>query len=138
MEKLLFAAGTSFLRAFGVAVLAYATGILAAPNMQTAVALSVAALLGSLAAGLRAVQVFVPQLTFASLLPQPLGAWVDAFVRAFLATLLVSVTGWLASPDYDTWRSVGLAAVIGALAAGARALQGLLTKGHQPSPAVGV
>lgn len=137
MNKLLFAAGTSFLRAFGAAFLVYAIGVLAAPDFASARSLSIAALLASLAAGLRAVQVFVPQVSFGALLGQPAGAWADSFTRAFLATLLISVTGWLASPDFSTWRAVGLAAVVGAVTAGLRAMQGLLTKGDTPVPATG-
>ena len=137
MTGLLYAAGTSFLRAFGAAIIVYATGILAAPNKSVAISLSIAALLGSLAAGLRALQVFVPGITFATSVRQPVAAWLDAFVRAFLATLLVSLTGWLASPDFSTWRSAGLALIVGAGAAGFRALQGLLTSGEQPAPATG-
>lgn len=138
MEKLLFAAGTSFLRAFGVAFLMFATGILGATDVHSAVALSIAALLASLAAGLRAVQVFVPLLSWKSLLKnESVSAWADAFTRATLASFLVFVTGWLAAPDYSTWKSVWLAAIVGAAAAGVRALQGLLTTGHDPAPNTG-
>lgn len=137
MTKLLYAAGTSFLRAFGAAFLVYALGILAAPDLASARSLSIAGLLASLAAALRAVQVFVSSISFSTILPQPYAAWVDSFSRAFLATLLISVTGWLASPDFGTWRAVGLAAVVGAVAAGIRAIQGLVTKGETPSPETG-
>lgn len=138
MEKLLYAAGTSFLRAAGAAVLIYVTGILAAPNLDTATSLSIAALLGSLAAGLRAVQVYVPQLSFSEFLSQPWAAWLDSFARAALASLLLTLTGWLAAPDLATWRSAGLAAIVGAIAAGFRALQGLGTPGDQPQPSIGL
>jgi hypothetical protein len=135
MEKLLFAAGSSFLRVFGVSLLMFATGILGATDVHTAVALSIAALLASLAAGLRAIQVFVPLLSWASVVKNKVVAsWADAFTRAALASLIAFATGWLAAPDYATWKSVWLAAVIGALTAGVRALQGLLTAGHDPAP----
>lgn len=137
MTALLEKAGTSFLRAFGVSFLFFATGILSAPNGQAAWALSVAALAASLSAGLRAVQVFVPQLSFAGIFDQPLAAWLDSFFRAAIAAFIVTVTGWLAAPDLSTWKSVVLAASIGAVTAGVRALQGLLTKGENPNPAVG-
>lgn len=139
MEKLLFAAGTAFLRVFGVSFLMFATGILGATDVHAAVALSIAALLASVSAGLRAVQVFVPQFSWGSLVKNPtIAAWVDAFTRAAVSSFLVFVTGWLAAPDYSTWKSVWLAAIVGAITAGVRALQGLLTKGHQPSPATGL
>lgn len=138
MTDLLQKAGTSFIRAFGVSFLFFATGILSAPNGQAAWALSVAALAASIAAGLRAVQVFVPSLTFASFVSQPLAAWLDSFFRAAIAAFLVTITGWLAAPDLSTWKSVVLAASIGAVTAGVRALQGLLTKGEKPAPDQGV
>lgn len=138
MTALLQKAGASFLRAFGVAFLFYATGILNAPNKDAAVSLSIAALFASLAAGFRVLQVFIPQLSWGGLLEQPYAAWADSFTRAFLASFIVTITGWLAAPDFTTWKSVATAAVVGALAAGVRALQGLLTKGESPGPDKGL
>lgn len=138
MQKLLFAAGTSFLRVFGITFLMAATGILAAPNLSAAVGLSVAALVASIAAGLRAIQVFIPQLTFSNYLPVPIGSWVDAFVRAFIAALIVGIVGLLEMPELPTGRSVWLAVIIGALTAGVRAIQGLLSPGESPAPEKGL
>lgn len=138
MVALLFAAATAFLRAFGVTFLLAVTGILAAPNVDAAVALSIAALVASVAAGLRAIQVFIPQLSFAEFAPQPLAAWLDSFFRAFLAALVTALTGWLAMPDLSTDRAFWYALITGALAAGVRALQGLLTPGEGPSPDTGI
>lgn len=138
MVKLLYAAGTAFLRAFGITFLLAVTGILAAPNVAAGVALSVAALIASIAAGLRAIQVFIPQLSFGTFIPQPAAAWVDSFVRAFLAALVVAVAGLLEMPDLPTGRSVWYAAITGALVAGVRALQGLLTPGEAPKPETGI
>jgi hypothetical protein len=138
MNKLLFAAMTAFGRAFLVTFLLAATGILNAPDQDTAVALSWAALVASIVAGLRAIQVFIPQLSFSGLLPQPVAAWVDAFSLAFLASLVTLLTGWLAAPDWSTWKSALLAVVIGALTSGVRALQGLATAGDKPAPSSGM
>lgn len=136
-HTLWYAAGTEFLRAVGLAVLTYSTGILNAPNRSAAVALSIAALFGALAAGLRAIQVFIPKISWKSLIGSTtVAAWADAFTRAGVASFLVTITGWLAAPDYSTWHSVGLAAVTGALLAGVRAVQGLVTPGEQPVPTV--
>lgn len=137
MNKLLFAAMTAFGRAFIVTFLLAATGILSAPNQEAAVALSWAALVASIVAGLRAVQVFVPQMSFAEFFPQPIAAWVDAFSLAFLASFITLLTGWLASPDWSTWKSALTAVLIGALTSGARVLQGLATSGDEPAPAIG-
>jgi len=138
VTKLLYAAATAFLRAFGITFLMAATGIAAAPNVAAAQALSIAALIASIAGGLRAIQVFIPQLTFASFVPQPFAAWIDSFLRAFLATLVVSVQGLLAMPELPTDRSVWFAAITGALTAGLRALQGLVTPQEAPAPATGI
>lgn len=137
MEKLLYAAGTSFLRAFGVTFLFAVSGILAAPNRAAAIALSWAALAASVAFGLRSIQVFVPRLSWAGLFPQPWAAYLDAFTRGFLTTLITTVTGWLAAPDLSNWKAVWLGIFIGAGTAGARALQGFFTKGHVPAKTVG-
>lgn len=138
MTALLEKVGTSFLRAFGVSFLFFATGILNAPNLDAARSLSIAALLASVAAGLRAAQVLIPQLSFKGVLEQPYAAWVDSFFRAGVGAFLVAVTGWLAAPDFATWKSVLIGAVVGAGAAGVRALQGLLTKSEDPQPGTGV
>lgn len=138
MVQLLYAAATAFLRAFGVTFLMAATGILAAPNVDAAVALSISALIASIAGGLRAIQVFIPQISFGTFVPQPWAAWADSFTRAFLATLVVSVEGLLAMPDLPTDRSIWFAVITGALAAGLRAIQGLLTPTEQPSPGSGI
>lgn len=131
-------AGTSFIRAFGVSLLFFATGIFNAPNLDTARSLSIAALLASIAAGLRTVQLLIPKLTFAGTFEQPYAAWLDSFFRAGLAAFLISVTGWLAAPDFSTWKSVLIGAVVGAGAAGFRAIQGFFTKGELPKPENGL
>lgn len=134
MTTLLERAGTAFLRMFFVTFIVYVAGILQAPDKNAAISLSIAALAASLAAAFRAVQVFIPQLSFASILPQPVAAWVDSFARAFLAAFITGIAGWLAQPDFSTWKAAGLALVIGAATAGVRAIQGLLTSGESPSP----
>lgn len=139
-HSLWYSAGTETLRAMGVAVLAYATGIFNAPNYTAAVALSIAALFAALAAGARVLQKFVPALSWYSLVKKvvdakwaaTIAAWMDAFTRAALASFLITITGWLAAPDYSTWHSILVGAVIGALGAGARALQGMITPTELP------
>jgi hypothetical protein len=138
VKVLLYAAATAFLRAFGITFLMAATGIAAAPNFAAAQALSIAALIASIAGGLRAIQVFIPQLSFAAFVPQPYAAYVDSFVRSFLATFAVSIQGLLAMPELPTDRSLYFAALTGALVAGLRALQGLVTPGEAPAPDKGV
>lgn len=133
-KQLLSAAGRAFIGAFAVSVVTLSTGVLAAPNLDQAYALGVAALFASVAAGVKVLQEFVPQLRFGSYIAQPFGAYLDAFVQAFVGAFLVSLVGVLNAPDLATAKALVTAAVVGALMAGFRALQGLLTPGEQPSP----
>ena len=133
-KELLSAAGRAFIGAFAVSALTLSTGILAAPNLNQAYALGVAALFASVAAGVKVLQEFVPQLRFGSYISQPFGAYLDAFVQAGLGAFLVSIVGVLNAPDLATAKSLITAAVVGALMAGFRALQGLVTPGEQPNP----
>lgn len=133
-KELLSAAGRAFIAAFAVSVVTLSTGILAAPNLNEAYALGVAALFASVAAGVKVLQEFVPQLRFGSYIQQPFGAYLDAFVQAGLGAFLVSLVGVLNAPDLATAKSLIVAAVVGALMAGFRALQGLVTPGELPNP----
>jgi hypothetical protein len=135
MKVLLAAVARRLLGAFVVALIFYIPGILAAPNVEAAVALSISALLASLAALLKLVQELVPAFSWSALgVSQPLAAWLDAFTQVAIPTFIVAITGWLLQPDFSTWRSVALAALLGAGMAGFRALEGLFTKGEQPAP----
>jgi len=137
MTELLSEAGRSFLRAFIVTFIFAATGLFAAPNVKAATALSIAALVAALAAGLKSIQSFIPALTFSRYVPAPYGAMVDSFVRTFLGTLVVGATGWLAAPNLDFSRAAWWAILGGALTAAFRALQGFLTPGQYPVPEAG-
>lgn len=138
MTALLSAAGRSFLRAFFAALLVFAVGILAAPNLNKMYLLGVAALLGAFAAGIRAVTAYVPKLSLVAYLGHPYGDWGDSFLHAFLASLIVTLPGVLGAPDLHTARALAVAAIVGAFNAGARALQGLFTPGERPAPATGI
>lgn len=118
-------AGRAALRAFLAAALTYSTGVLAAPNLNQAYALGVAALAASIAAGLAALQAFVPMLAFKGTYAELL----NSFVRAALGAFLVSVIGILNAPELSVTSSLIVAAVVGAISAGLRALQGAATPG---------
>lgn len=133
-KELLSSAGRAFIGAFAVSAVALSTGVLAAPNLDQAFALGVAALFASVAAGVKILQEFVPALRFGSYISQPFGAYLDAFVQAGVGAFLVSLVGVLNAPDLATSKSLLTAAVVGALMAGFRALQGLLTPGEAPNP----
>lgn len=138
MKKLLQEAGREFLKAFGASLVVLLPGVLVATNLDQAYALGVAALFASGAAGLKAIQVLVPSLTFAGLVRQPVAAWLDAFTRTALSAFVVSVVSFLNEPQYDNWKALLVGALTGAFAAGFRALEGLLTKGETPFKSVGV
>ena len=137
LKNLLSQAGRAALKAFVVTFLTFAAGLLAATNLKEFAALAVGALVASGVAALKAVQVFVPQLSFAGLLPQPFASWLDAFVIAGLSAFLVLVQGVSDAPNYDAGKAVVVAAVIGGLQAAFRALEGVLTKGETPAPNFG-
>lgn len=141
MLHLLSEAGRSFLRAFGGSLIVLLPGVLAAPNLDAAVGLGIAALVAALAAGLKAIQVFVPQLTFVGLFPARYAVyalWVDSFVRAFIVAFIVSIVGLLQMPTLDFSQSIIVGVVVGAITAGVRAIQSLLTPGEGPNPQSGL
>lgn len=137
MKAILEKAGASFLRAFGSSLVVYVPGILSAPDLNGALLLATAAIASSLTAGLKALQVFVPQLTFWKLFGTVAGAYADSFTRAFLGTFLTLAPGIYVAPDLGGAKAAAIGALVGAGAAGFRALQGLLTKGEVPIPTIG-
>jgi hypothetical protein len=142
MTALLQQAGESFLRAFASSLVFLIPGLLVAPSLGSLGGLALAALVASVVAGLKVVQVFVPQISFASLIKNTLVAeLLDSFTRAFLGTFITLVTsslGVLHVITLTTVKDLLLAAIIGAGTAGLRALQGLLTIGEEPVPAKGL
>lgn len=141
MLLLLSEMGRAFLRAFGGSLIILLPGVLTAPSLNGAVALGIAALVASLAAGLKAIQVFIPQLSFTSLLPASVRAygWVlDDFARAFFASFVIAITGWLAMPDFSWSNSIFIGLLVAAVTAGIRAIQGGLTPGDVPAPQSGL
>lgn len=137
MRSWLSAAGRSFLRAFGAAIIVLAPGILSAPSLHNAELLGAAALMAAVAAGIRAIQAYIPSLTVAKYLG-PLGVYVDSFIRAFVGSLVILLPGALGAPNLHTGTGLATAALIGAFAAGIRALQGALTSGESPWPQHGL
>lgn len=141
MRNVLAQAGREFLKAFGAAVVILAPGVMAATNLDEFKALGVAALGSAIVAGVKAVQVFVPQLSLVGLFPAQyvvVASWLDTFLRAAVAFALVFAVDWWNAGDYSDWRAAVTGALIGAVTAGFRALEGLLTKGEQPSPNTGL
>lgn len=138
MSHLLGEAGRAFLKAFLASLLVVAIGVSQQANLNDAIAIGIAGLMASFGAGLAAIQAFVPELTFRSLIPGLPGAMLDSFVHAALGSFIVAVIGIFQEPDYSTWHSLIIAAVVGAINAGLRAIQGSLTPGEDPSPQRGI
>lgn len=137
MRRILEKAGLSFLRAFGSTLVVFALGIYQAPNFDEAKLIAVAAVVASIAAGFRAVQEFVPQLTVGAWVDPPLGGYIDSFVRAVLASFVAAMASINAVPDLGTYRNLVVAALVGAGAAGIKAIQGMFTSGETPAPGRG-
>jgi hypothetical protein len=138
MTSALGAAGRAAARAFVAALVTYGLGILAAPSLNRTVLLGVAALGAALVAFIRFLQAYIPKLDLTTYIGSPFGDWADSFLQAFVASLVVTLPGIFGAPDLTTGKSLAVAAIFGALTAGARAVQGLLTVGEVPSPAIGV
>ncbi len=139
MKKLLYEAGRAALKAFAVTFVTFAAGLVSATNLKEFSALAVAALVASGVAALKAVQVFIPQLSFAEWFKSKpvVASYLDAFAIAFLSAFVVLLQGVSDAPNYDAAKAVVVAAFVGALQAAFRALEGLATKGEFPARNVG-
>lgn len=138
METLLANAGKAFLKVFGAALLVVLIGITKQPTLTAALGVGVAGIMASIAAGLAALQTYIPQLTFAPYVPAPYGSILDSFTRAFLGALVTALVGLLAEPALDWTSSLVIAVVVGAINAGLQAVQGTLTVGQKPVPSMGL
>lgn len=138
MTDVLSAAGRAMFKAMLAALLVVAIGISASPNLANTGAFAVAGLISILAAGLAAFQTFIPALAFKAYLPDPWGRMLDSFAHASIAAFVVTTLGWLAMPDLSTWKSVLVAATIGAVNAGFRAIQGALSPTEAPFRSEGI
>lgn len=138
MNTLLANAGKAFLKAFLAALLVVAIGVSSQPNLNGAIAVGIAGVMAALAAGLAAVQTFIPQLTLAPYLPVPYGSIADSFVRAALGSFVVAMVGILSEPNLSGWHALIVAAIVGAITAGLQAVQGSLTVGQKPFPKSGL
>ena len=138
MTVLLSAAGRAFIRAFFASLLVFGFGILTAPDLSHVYLAGVAALVGAFAGGLRAIQSYVPKLALATYLGHPIGDWAEAFIQAFIASLIVTLPGFAGAPNFATEKAFIVAAIVGAFNAAVRAVQGFATTGEHPSPPIGL
>jgi hypothetical protein len=138
MHALLGIAMRQFFRAFVAALVVYAVGLFAAPDLAHVYLVGVAGLVASVGAGLSAVLAYFPEFSFARWLGHPLGNYVDAFLYAFAGSLAITLPGVAGAPNLSTVHSLVVAALTGALSAGVRSIEGLLTRSESPVPALGI
>jgi hypothetical protein len=142
MRAILSAAGRAFLRDAAVAFFALATGIFAAPDYRQAAALAGAASIAALIAGVRAVRVFVPQISegLAKALHVPV-AYAEVVLTG-LTTLLVGfvalVEGVLSAPDLEAGKAAAVAGILAIGTALVRVVQTWFTPGETPAPKLGI
>jgi hypothetical protein len=138
MRVILSAAGRAFLRDFAIAFLAFATGILNAPNYTQAAAIATAGSLAALVAGVRAIRVFIPGISagIANALHVPV-AFAEVAITG-ITTILVGFValaeGVFSAPDLAGGKAAALAGVLGIGTALVRLGQSALTPG-EPGPA---
>lgn len=138
MKQLLSAYGRGCVRAIISAAVVFGLGLLAAPDLNAIFLLGVAAFVGLIAGGIRAIQAYLTKASLAVWLGEPYGEWADSFIQAFLGSLLVTLTGWLGAPSLAGWRAFATSAIVGAINVAVRALQGALTSGDYPARDTGV
>lgn len=120
-------AGRAFLKVIGPALLVVAIGISQQPNLDRATAVGIAGLFAALAAGLTAIQTFVPQITVRYWIGDPAGRYVDAFIHGFLGAFITALIGILNEPSLATWKSAVVGLIVGALTAGLQAVEEVLS-----------
>lgn len=149
MTALLGAAGRAFVKDFMAALLVLGAGIWLAPNLGSALLIALAAIVGSTRAGLKALVVFVPQLSLEHWASGKGGffakyAYVgDAAIQALIAGLLTLGVGLadLFLAGDPTLEGAKLFATAGLIALGSAvitAIQGALTRGTYPAPSAGI
>jgi hypothetical protein len=130
--------GRTLLKVYGAGLLTVLIGLTAQKTLHGAIAFGVAGVMALTATAIGGIVTLLPQLSFQQLVPGLPGQLLDAFVHAALAAFLVAVAGWFAEPNYNAWKSILIGAVVGAINAGARAVQAYFTKGEVPNQKVGL
>lgn len=138
MKKALENVAFTFAKTFAAALVVVLAGVSAQPSLHEGIAFAVAGVMAAGAAGLSAILTFVPALTFQRWIKDPYGKILDAFSHGFLTAFLVSVIGFLHNQDLAVWRAAVTGALVGAISAGFRAVQGGATLGEKPAPGTGV
>lgn len=127
LRTILSAAGRAALRSVFPLVFVLATGLLAAKNLDdiklqaTTFAVTVAIALFT------ALQAILPQFSWRYYIAETYAKYADAATQAFAGTFFSLTLGFLAAPDWSTWRSAIVGILVGALNALVRAVQAVFT-----------
>lgn len=137
MKEKLAAAGRRFLHAAAAAFLVFILGLLAAPDLiaDAVRTYGVVFLIAIAAAALKFIAEIIPFVSVANYVPdryRVYAAWVDAFIQAAVGSFVVNAPGIFDAPDLKTAGAIAVAVAIGAITAGVRALEGLLTPAERP------
>ncbi len=137
MKDILAGAGRRFLHAVAAALIVFVLGLLAAPDLiaDNVRLYGVAFLVAIGAAFLKFVSEVFPFFRVANYVSDKYkvyAAWLDAFLQAAVAAFVVTAPGIFNAPDLKTAGALAVAALIGALTAGVRAIEGLLTPEERP------
>lgn len=137
MKDKLASAGRRFLHTAAAAFIVFILGMLAAPNLvlDNLRVYGVVFLVALGAAALKFISEVMPFVSVANYVPDQYkvyAAWVDAFLQAAVAAFVVAAPGIFEAPNLQTAGAIAVAALIGALTAGVRAIEGLLTPAERP------
>lgn len=138
MKDILAGAGRRFLHTVAAALIVFVLGLLAAPDLiaDNVRLYGVAFLVAIGAAFLKFVSDVFPYVRVTHYVPDKYkvyAAWLDAFLQAAVAAFVVAAPGVFNAPDLKTAGALAVAALIGALTAGVRAIEGLLTPEERPA-----
>lgn len=137
MKEHLAAAGRRYLHTAAAAFIVFVLGLLAAPDLiSDNLRIYGLVFLVALGAGaLKFIADVLPFFSFQRYVPEKYrvyAAWADAFLQAAVSTFVVEAPGFLNAPDLNAARAALTAAIVGAVTAGVRAIEGLLTRSERP------
>lgn len=138
MKALLAAAGRRYLHTAAAAFIVFILGLLAAPNLilDNLRVYGVVFLVALGGGALKFIAEVFPFISVATYVPDRYkiyAAWVDAFLQAAVSAFVVTAPGIFEAPDLKTAAAVAVSVLIGALTAGVRAIEGLLTPSERPA-----
>lgn len=137
-------AGRAFLTSALAGATVFIPGLLAAPDLKAAGAVALAALIAGGDAGLKALQVFVPQLSVTRLLEKfapglvRFSAPINGALRTFVSGLVVMAVGLLYAQNFGEAKALAIAGVLAAANAAYQFVTSAASKGESPAPEKGL